>query len=475
MRHNEPAGSESAEIPAGPAQPAMRPPRSPLRIRNYALLWSGGLISDLGDWTLLIALPVFVFQFTGSALTTSTVFVAELVPALIVGQLAGVMVDRWDRRRILIATGVIQAGLLLPLLAVSTTDRLWIVYLVAALQSCLARLASPAKAALIPSLVPREQLTAANSLNAVSDNLARLVGSPLGGLAIQLLGLVGVVVVDATTFLVSALLTAQIRVARAAAAASAAAREASATEPATGIEPHPAPEPVVIEAPAAEAATPAPPVGASLVADWIDGLRTIRRTPPLPAILSIGALSQLSQGIFVVLFVVFVLRELHGTGGDVGLIRGMQAIGGVIGGIVVGWLGRRLGPNGLISWGFVVFGLIALATWNAPHITTAIWLYVGLFIAAGIPGVATSTGLITIVQTVTPPTHLGRVFAAFETGAGALQAVGVLAAGALADRLGVVPILNVQAGIYILCGVLAFVALRSRINSHDRHGDIKTA
>jgi MFS family permease len=439
-----------------------------LRNRNYALLWSGGLISDLGDWTLLIALPVFVFQLTGSALTTSTVFVVELVPALIVGQLAGVMVDRWDRRRILIATGVIQAALLLPLLAVSTTDRLWIVYLVAALQSCLARLASPAKAALIPSLVPREQLTAANSLNAVSDNLARLVGSPLGGLAIQLLGLVGVVVVDAVTFLVSALLTAQIRVGRA---------PAAATAPATGIEPHPEPEPILIEEPVTETpmpgqalAPPGSPVRASLVSDWLDGLRTIRRTPPLPALLSIGALSQLSQGIFVVLFVVFVLRELNGTGGDVGLIRGMQAIGGVIGGIVVGTLSRRLGPTGLISWGFVVFGLIALATWNAPHITTAIWLYVGLFIAAGIPGVATSTGLITIVQTVTPPTHLGRVFAAFETGAGALQAVGVLAAGALADQLGVVPILNVQAGIYIACGLLAFVALRTRVSTREGPG-----
>jgi MFS family permease len=400
-----------------------------LRNRNYALLWSGGLISDLGDWTLLIALPVFVFQLTGSAFTTSTVFVVELVPALIVGQLAGVLVDRWDRRQILVVVGVVQAVLLLPLLAVTTTDRLWIVYVVAALQSCLARLASPAKAALIPSLVPREQLTAANSLNAVSDNLARLVGSPIGGLAIQLLGLVGVVVVDAATFLVSALLSAQIRV------------------------------PKQVAAPRAnEAEAPR----ASLVADWLDGLRTIRRTPPLPAILSIGALSQVAQGIFVVLFVVFVLRELNGTGGDVGLIRGMQAIGGVIGGIVVGTLSRRLGPRGLISWGFVVFGLIALATWNAPRFTTAIGLYVGLFIAAGIPGVATQTGLITIVQSVTPPTHLGRVFAAFETGSGALQAVGVLVAGALADRLGVVTILNVQAGIYILCGLLAFAVVRPR-------------
>jgi hypothetical protein len=67
---------------------------SPLRRRGFALLWSGGLVSDLGDWTLLVGLPVFVFQLTGSALTTSTIFVAELIPALVVGQVGGVLVDR---------------------------------------------------------------------------------------------------------------------------------------------------------------------------------------------------------------------------------------------------------------------------------------------------------------------------------------------------------------------------------------------
>ena len=82
--------------------------RSPLRRRGFALLWAGGLVSDLGDWTLLIGLPVFVFQLTGSALTTSTIFVAELIPALVVGQVGGVLVDRWDRRRILVGASVLQ-------------------------------------------------------------------------------------------------------------------------------------------------------------------------------------------------------------------------------------------------------------------------------------------------------------------------------------------------------------------------------
>jgi MFS family permease len=410
--------------------------RSPLRRRSFALLWSGGLINDLGDWTLMIALPVFVFQLTGSALTTSTVFVVELVPGLIAGQLAGVLVDRWDRRRILVISGFVQAACQLPLLAV-TADRLWIVYVVAAVESCLVRLCSPAKAALVPSVVERDELATANSLSAVADNLARLVGSPLGGLALQLVGLPGVVLLDAATYVASSLLIAGVRV-RPEADADRLASPAAAAAPATQTEPG----------------------RPRLVADWLDGLRTIGRDGRLRAVLFIGAASQLSQGIFVVLFVVFVLERLGGSPGDVGLIRGVQAIGGIAGGLLVGAIARRMSPRGLIGWGFIAFGLISLTTWNLPALTTALGFYLGLFVAVGIPGVATSTGLITTVQALTPPTHLGRVFATFETAAGALAAVGVLAAGALADRFGVVAILDVQALIYVTCGFLALAALQ---------------
>jgi MFS family permease len=410
---------------------------SPLRRRSFALLWAGAIVSDLGDWMLLIGLPVFVFQLTGSALTTSTVFVAELVPALVVGQVGGVVVDRWDRRRVLVGASFLQALLLLPLLAVDGADRLWIVYLVAAAQSGLARVCSPATAALIPMLVPREELAAANAMNAVGSSIARLVGSPLGGLAIQLLGLGGVVVLDAVTFVVAGLFVAAIRL------------------------PAPAAEP---EQPTAAQASG----GRHLVADWVDGLRTIVRTPRLGAAIAIGAASQVAQGIFVVLFVVFVLDVLRADGAAVGLIRGVQAIGGIAAGIGIGMLHGRVSNRILVGVGFVAFGLISLLTWNLSAVTDAVAVYVVLFMIVGVPAVATSVGLQSLIQAITPPSHLGRVFAAFETGAGALQAVGVVIAGALADRVGVLPILNVQASIYVVCGVAALVLLGDRAAGRTR-------
>ena len=161
-----------------------------LRRRDFGLLWAGGLISETGDWFLLVGLPVWVFKVTGSSLVTATVFLVGLLPSLVVGPLAGVLVDRWDRRRTLVAVSLAEAVFLLPLLAVDGPDRLWIVYLVMAVEASLGQLNDPARNALVPSLVSRNDLVAANALIGLNSNLARLVGSPLGGVLVELAGLV---------------------------------------------------------------------------------------------------------------------------------------------------------------------------------------------------------------------------------------------------------------------------------------------
>ena len=419
-----------------------------LRRRDFGLLWAGGLISETGDWFLLVGLPVWVFQLTGSSLVTATVFLVGLLPGLVVGPLAGVLVDRWDRRRTLVAVSLAQAAFLLPLLAVDGRDRLWVVYLVMAVEAALGQLNDPARNALVPSLVPREDLVGANALIGLTSNLARLTGSPLGGVLVDLAGLPGLVIGDAVSFLAGAGLLALV---------------GRRTTPSTSGSSSAGASPAFPGAPANAARGAADPGSArDLLREWLDGLRVTVRDHGLRWGLVVDGMAAVAQGIFTVLFVLFVTRELGGDGAQVGLLRGVQAIGGLGGGVLVVGLARRLEPGRLLGASLLVFALVDLAIWNGPLVTTAGWLYLGLFVAAGIPGVGVMTGLTSLVQERTGEAYLGRVFATYYGGFNGLMALGMLAAGLLGDAVGVVAVLNGQAVLYLAAGVVALVTIGRR-------------
>jgi len=259
----------------------------------YRRLWSAVAISETGDWLLFIALPLYVLQVSGSALDTSGVFLAELAPAVLVGTVCGAVIDRWNPGGLLTALTSSQAVLLLPLLWLAP-GRLWIAYAVAAVQAAITSITIPALQAVVPSLVEPHQLPRANAMTEVASNVARLLGSPLGGILLPVLGLEGLVLGDIASFLVSAALLAGCR---------------RATPPSV------------------------PPQRAQPTGRLIaiaDGARAVRRNPTLISALVISFLSAVAQGLFLVLFVLFVLRSLHAGDQVVGLLRGVQAIGGVL-------------------------------------------------------------------------------------------------------------------------------------------------
>jgi MFS family permease len=177
-----------------------------LRQRGFALLWTGELISAAGDWVLFVALPFYVYQHTGSTMATGATFMAQIVPPLLLGSVAGVFVDRWERRRTMIIADFARALLLLLLLTVHTRADLPRVYIVAFLLAAIAQLFAPAKGALIPRLVGTAHLVRANALNALGDSIPRLVGPALGGALFAGLGLPGVLLTDSASFLLTGVL-----------------------------------------------------------------------------------------------------------------------------------------------------------------------------------------------------------------------------------------------------------------------------
>lgn len=395
---------------------------SPWRTRDFRLVWTGGFVNNIGDWLLQVALPVYVFVESGSGSATAILFVVELLAALVVGPIGGSLVDRLDLRLTLVATNVAQAVTLVPLLWV-TGDRVWPAYLVIGVQAMLTQINDPATVALLPRVVAPDQLTVANAANSTSQSLARLVGSPLGGLAVGLGGIEAVVAIDGITFLMIAISTSFVR---------------ADTSPIT-----------------TDVRT-----GAEVEHGVRAGIDAIRSRPALRNLILVDAVGQIAQGFFVVVFVVFVVRRLDGDGVDVGIIRGMMAVGAIIGAVLIGRFADRSGPARLVTIGYFGMGTASLVFWNMPSVTTALWVYLVVFGLSGFPGSALGIGIATGLQRFSPHGTLGRAVGL----AGALGAVaragGALLTGVLVDRTRLIVLLDVQSAIYLLCGCLALVFVR---------------
>lgn len=377
--------------------------------RDFRRAWTAGLISDVGDWMLLVALPVLVYQATGSTLGTSLAFLIELVPVLVVTPAAGRLADRGDRRALMVVVSLIQAACLLPLLC---GTHLSILYVVIAMQAGLASVFDATKNALLPTLVPAGQLVSANTLIGLNQNLGRLVGAALGGIALVDGGVWTIVVGDATSFLVSAALIAGVR--------------ATATP------------------------TPAGQEGASQRSTTAPHPFSRR---PVRASLTVLGLMAVAQGLFVVLFVVFIARTLHGTAAENGLLRGVQAIGALAGGLALAKAGN-VRPARLTGTAGLVLGVISLTAWNMPRLTVWEPVYVAVFIAVGLPGIGLMSGLTSALQLSTVDGERGRVFAVFGAVFSTGQAAGILAAGLLGDRVPLIWLLDAQ-GLLIMVGGLA--------------------
>ncbi|MCA1666563.1 MAG: MFS transporter [Thermomicrobia bacterium] len=399
-----------------------------LRQRNYGLLWIGQMISVFGDYVLLIALPFFIFDLTGSALATGAMFMAANLPRVLLGSVAGVFVDRWDRRRTVIAADLSRAALILILLTVHSVHWLWVVYLVACAQATIAQFFLPAKNAIIPLLVSERELIPANSLNALSENLTRLTAPALGGALFGLFGLVSIVWIDSASFLASGLLIAGIAL------------------------------PAIRRDPAAARGI----AWATVWSEWRDGMRLMRADLTITAIFATAGTAMIAEGLFTVLIVPFVKDVLHGSPQDFGWLVSAQAIGGLIGSLFIGRIGKAVRPGILIPVSGFFFGLSDLALATLPSHSGLPPLPVALVAIAfaGAPVVGFFVGIQTLLQASVADAYRGRVFGAYATTVAFMTLIGQGVGSVLGDRLGIVPIFTFAGCFDILAAAVAFVLLR---------------
>jgi MFS family permease len=391
-----------------------------LRQRDFALLWSAGVVSRVGDWLLFVALPYHVYELTGSALATGLTLMTYNVARLLFSPLAGAIVDRLDRRTLLVLSNLASALAICPLLLVTTPERVWLASAVVFVQACLAFLHGPADSAFVAQVVPNDRLVPANALNAGTSSAASLLGPTLGGAAVALWGFPAAVLGDALSFLVAAILIALIR-----------------------------PSPAV-----AHASPPTP--RATLLDDWRTALTLITRSHLLRSLFLVETLVMLAYGIVGVLTVVFVRDALGGGPLEFGWFVTAGGTGALLGSIAASRLADRVRVDRLIGLSLLAMGAAYAIAFNAGALPVVL-------VAAGAAGLAMNVWSIaerTLLQRAVPNDYLGRLFGALSTASGLLILLGAGAASLLAGPLGPVPILTSAAVLYCTAGLLALVILR---------------
>jgi MFS family permease len=396
-----------------------------LRQRNFFLLWLGQLISIIGDWVLVIALPFYTYNLTGSALASGGMFIVSTLPRLLLGSVAGVFVDRWDRKRTMIVADLLRVFLTLMLFLVRSRDWLWLIYASAFLESVVSQFFNPAKSAVIPLLVNEKDLLTANSLNGLSDALTRLVGSALGGMLLTWLGFSFVVFFDSATFLFSALMIMFVIIPR-----------------------HPF-------EPAAAGNAAASTRMADYWRDWIAGLKLVKRERLLLTLFIVMGVALLGDSMVTVLIVPLVKNLMGGEAQLLGWLMAAEGIGGLLGGVLVGQFGKRIPPRLLSTVALVSAGLVIIALFTFPHS----FLVYPLLGFVGLTATAWFTSAETLLQMGVSDQFRGRIFGTLGTTMALAGLIGMAFAGTMADRVGLVPVLSISASLYVISGLLAWIML----------------
>ena len=305
---------------------------SVLRDRGFLAIWLAQLVSSLGDYFLWLAMPITILKLTGSTTAMGTAMISIALPALLLGPLAGVMVDRWDRRRTMTASNVCRGLVVLLCLLVRSPDQVWILYLVGMLDSTCGQFFFPARNAAVPLVVKEEQLTMANGLLQVTMTVSMIAGAGLAGVAIEFLGVEFAFLADSVAYGLAALVV------------------SFATVPRTT---------------AAHIGRPGHPVRA-VVGEMREGLLYLLGNRTLVGMLACNVVLMLGIGALNVVWVPFMQRTFGVGPAGLGAVDAAQGVGMAIGGVAVGYLALRMRKVTLVGGGLAWAGVMLMLVGASP-------------------------------------------------------------------------------------------------------------
>ncbi|MFE6054279.1 MFS transporter [Kitasatospora sp. NPDC056446] len=403
------------------------------RVRDFRLFWLSRVLAGAGSAVAYVAMPVLVYERTGSPLLVSFVAAGEAMPYVFFGLLAGALADRLDRRRVMVAADLANSACLatVPLAAAVHSLTAFHIVAVAFVSSTLYVFFDAAGYGVVPAVVGRERIAQANSLIWGAETTVQIIGTAMAGLLIGVLGTTGVLALQAATFLASALLVGAL-------ALPAGVRAASS--------------------------------GNQRLLDSVkEGLRFLWRQPALRVMTACGCLQSFAGGAFLGQLVIFADRGLGLAESDsrVGLLFTAWSVGGVLGSIVLPWLLRRVDAMRVMRALLPVSSVLGLLT-----VTTDDWRLALPAVAAwGTAYLMVIVNTVTYAQSITPEDLQGRVNTTrrmLSSGIGV--PAGAMTAGFVTAASGVRPGLLLAVVAVALASVLAWSRPRALDGNRDRDG-----
>ena len=376
------------------------------RNRNYRYTWTGQVVSEVGDNFNNIAVFSLALANTGSGLVVALVLIARAVPAILAGPIAGVLLDRWDRRRLMIASDLARAAIALGFIFAIPHGRTWLLYLLSGGLMFASPFFTSGRASILPAIATKDDLHTANSLTQLTQWTTVTIGSFLGGASVTAFGYKLAFVFNAFSFLFSAWCISHLRVEKGFRAARVENARSDLTEEKIARPWH----------------------------EYVEGLRYMRSSPLILAIGLVAVGWATGGGAAQILFSLFGEVVFHRGPAGIGIIWGFAGLGLVGGALVAHRIGRSLGFKGYkraISISYVIHGGSYVLFSQAPTFATAL-----VFIALSRAAVAVSSVLnfSQLLRHVSDEFR-GRVFATIETWTWLTMMLSMGVAGLASDRV----------------------------------------
>jgi MFS family permease len=368
---------------------------SPLRYRNFSLIWSAALVSNVGTWMQTVAVGVFVTARTGRPGWTGLVAAAAFLPIGLLSPVGGAMADRFDRRVWLFVTTVGETLFAAALAVLAGTGHATpaVVTLLVFGGGAMGAIGFPAYQAMLPSLVPPAELGAAVSLSSAQFNLGRVLGPALAGLAIVAGGYSWAFAINAASFVAVLVALSLVRLPRAA----------------------------------------RPSVSDSLRRRLLDGARASWQNPAARLAIGLISIVAVTASPFIALVPAMALQAFHSKAGGTSVLVTAQGIGAVLGALALTPLAHRFGRQAVLLADVVAVSVLLVAYSLSPNL----WVAAVAMTLIGAAYIGVLAGSNTLIQLHAPEAMRGRMLGIYMMALGVLYPIGALLQGAVANVVGI--------------------------------------